>query len=129
MSSYRLSWWLLAPRYATTDEYEWIIAAQELGGELWEAVRLLRLFCCMGRQKRADRCAEWLDRAEAAQSQEVQNFAQRLRQEGDALLAALKLPWSNGVVEGHVNRVKLIKRQMFGRGGFELLRQRVLARD
>ena len=66
---------------------------------------------------------------QAAQSQEVQNFAQRLRQEGDALLAALELPWSNGVVEGHVNRVKLIKRQMSGRVGFELLRCRVLARD
>jgi transposase len=35
-------------------------------------------------------------------------------------------PWSNGPVEGHVNRLKLIKRPMFGRASFELLRRRVL---
>jgi hypothetical protein len=39
---------------------------------------------------------------------------------------ALTLPWSNGQTEGHVNRLKLIKRQMFGRAKFDLLRQRVI---
>jgi transposase len=40
--------------------------------------------------------------------------------------AALDLPWSNGQVEGHVHRLKLIKRQMFGRAKFDLLKKRVL---
>jgi transposase len=40
--------------------------------------------------------------------------------------AALRLPWSNGPVEGHVNRLKAIKRQMYGRANFDLLRLRVL---
>ena len=44
-----------------------------------------------------------------------------------AAQAALALPWSNGQVEGQVNRLKLIKRQMYGRAGFDLLRLRVLA--
>ncbi len=39
---------------------------------------------------------------------------------------ALTLPWNSGVVEGHVNRIKMLKRQMFGRAGFSLLRKRVL---
>ncbi len=44
----------------------------------------------------------------------------------DAVLAALQLPWSNGMVEGQVHRLKLLKRQMYGRAGFDLLRERVL---
>lgn len=42
------------------------------------------------------------------------------------VIAGLTLPWSSGVVEGHVNRIKMLKRQMFGRAGFHLLRKRVL---
>ena len=44
----------------------------------------------------------------------------------DAVLAALQTPWSNGPVEGQVHRLKLIKRQMYGRASFEVLRIRVL---
>jgi len=44
----------------------------------------------------------------------------------DAVIAGLTLPWNSGVVEGHVNRIKMLKRQMFGRAGFQLLRKRVL---
>ncbi|MFF4369272.1 transposase [Streptomyces sp. NPDC001594] len=44
----------------------------------------------------------------------------------DAVIAGLTLPWNSGVVEGHVNRIKMLKRQMFGRAGFDLLRKRVL---
>ena len=43
-----------------------------------------------------------------------------------AVRAAIAEPWSNGQVEGQINRLKLIKRQMFGRAKFDLLRQRVL---
>ncbi|MFI0716014.1 hypothetical protein ACH4SK_36515 [Streptomyces inhibens] len=44
----------------------------------------------------------------------------------DAVIAGLTLPWKSGVVEGHVNRIKMLKRQIFGRAGFRLLRKRVL---
>ncbi|WP_235029747.1 hypothetical protein [Streptomyces sp. 3213.3] len=53
-------------------------------------------------------------------------FAQRLLRDLDAVTAGLTLPWNSGVVEGHVNRIKMLKRQMFDRAGFELLRKRVL---
>ena len=43
-----------------------------------------------------------------------------------AVKAGLALPWSNGPTEGNVHRLKMIKRQMYGRSGFQLLRQRVL---
>jgi transposase len=53
-------------------------------------------------------------------------FARHLVRDKDAVEAALKLPWSQGQVEGQVHRLKLIKRQMYGRAGFDLLRLRVL---
>jgi transposase len=55
-------------------------------------------------------------------------FARSLEQDKSAVLAALMFPWSNGQVEGQVTRLKLIKRQMYGRAKFDLLRLRVLAR-
>jgi transposase len=53
-------------------------------------------------------------------------FANRLARDQQAIEAALKLPWSQGQVEGQIHRLKLIKRQMYGRAGFDLLRLRVL---
>ncbi|AKG46832.1 transposase [Streptomyces xiamenensis] len=50
----------------------------------------------------------------------------RHRQRHEAVIAGLTLRWSSGVVEGHVNRIKMLERQMFGRAGFALLRKRVL---
>lgn len=65
----------------------------------------------------------WL---EAASATALRSFAQGLAADLDALQAALQEPWSNGLVEGQINHLKLIKRQMFGRTKFDLLRQRVL---
>ena len=53
-------------------------------------------------------------------------FAQGLQEDLAAITAGLTLPWSNGAVEGHVNRLKLLKRQSYGRAGVGLLRQRVM---
>jgi transposase len=53
-------------------------------------------------------------------------FAQGLQEDLTAITTGLTLPWSNGPVEGHVNRLKLLKRQGFGRASIGLLRQRVL---
>ena len=63
----------------------------------------------------------------AAETGGFKGFAQSLRQDRDAVHAALTLPWSTGPVEGQINRLKIIKRSMYGRAGFDLLRHRVLA--
>src|SRR5262249_16121243 len=57
---------------------------------------------------------------------ELQNFVDVLQRDYAAVKAALRLPWSNGPVEGHINRLKLIKRSGYGRMQLDLLRQRVL---
>ena len=56
----------------------------------------------------------------------METFAQGMQKDYAAIKAALTLPFSNGPVEGNVNRLKFVKRSMYGRGSFDLLRQRVL---
>lgn len=68
---------------------------------------------------------DWLAAVAESSCGELRSFAAGLRQDEAAVSAALTEPWSNGPVEGHVNRLKTIKRQMYGRAGFQLLRARV----
>ena len=70
--------------------------------------------------------AAWPQWLEAATHSPLASFARRLERDRSAVDAALRLPWSNGQVEGQIHRLKLIKRQMYGRAGFDLLRLRVL---
>ena len=57
---------------------------------------------------------------------ELLSFVAGIDQDYDAVLAALTQPYSSGAVEGHANRIKMLKRQMYGRANFDLLRARVL---
>jgi transposase len=70
--------------------------------------------------------ADWLAKAEQSSVTELRSLAASLRPAEAAVAAALTERWSNGPVEGHVNRLKTIKRQMYGRAGFPSLRARVL---
>jgi transposase len=56
----------------------------------------------------------------------LRSFAVGLSKDYDAVRAGLSTPWSSGVVEGNVNKIKTIKRQMYGRANFDLIRRRVL---
>src|SRR5512144_399704 len=76
------------------------------------------------RQRRDQDLPSWLDRAEHAELPEFCHFARSLRQDYEAVRAAFRLPWSQGQVEGQVNRLKFIKRSMYGRAGCDLLRIR-----
>lgn len=69
---------------------------------------------------------EWLAKVVNSQIRELQSFVRGVERDKAAVVAALTYPLNNGVVEGHVNKLKLIKRMMFGRAGFPLLRQRVI---
>jgi transposase len=69
----------------------------------------------------------WLSGCLSSGVSEFETFATGLRREFAAIHAALELPYSNGPVEGQVTRLKQIRRAMYGRGNFDLLRQRLLA--
>ena len=77
-------------------------------------------------QQVPEKLDDWLEQMESCGVKKLQNFALGLRQDYGAVRAALIYDWSNGQVEGQVNRLKTIKRQMYGRANFDLLRQRVL---
>jgi len=76
--------------------------------------------------RHGDRLDDWLARVEADDQPDLHRFANGLRRDHNAVRNGLTLPHSSGVVEGAVNRIKMIKRQMYGRAGFDLLRKRVL---
>jgi transposase len=92
---------------------------------LAEGLDLAAEFAAMARRRSQSSLAEWLAKAEESSCAELRSFAAGLRQDEAAVAAALTEDWSNGPVEGQVNRLKLIKRSMYGRAGFQLLRARL----
>jgi transposase len=83
-------------------------------------------FAKMITQLNGDRLDDWIAAAQASGSPDLGSFAKGLLSDYDAVRNGLTLAWNSGVVEGNVNRVKMIKRQMYGRAGFTLLRKRVI---
>jgi transposase len=72
------------------------------------------------------RLEAWTERAKASGIAELKAFAVKLFQDTETVVATMILPYSQGQIEGRVNKLKLVKRSMYGRGKFDLLRQRVL---
>jgi transposase len=87
--------------------------------------RLSQDFADLLRARQGDQLDAWIERVAASEIQ-LQRFATGLLADEAAVRAGLTMVWSNGQTEGHVNRLKLIKRTMYGRANFDLLRQRVL---
>ncbi len=100
------------------------LQAQE--GAIAEAITLTQGFTALVRQRQPDQLATWLERATASGLQAFKSFANGLRADYEAVKAGVTLIWSTGPVEGQINRLKMLKRQMYGRAGIGLLRQRVL---
>jgi len=73
-----------------------------------------------------DRLDAWIAAVEADDQPDLHSFARGIKRDYDAVLNGLTMPWSSGVVEGNVNRLKMLKRQTYGRAAFPLLRKRVL---
>ncbi len=88
---------------------------------------LAQAFCSMLRSRSPDPLDDWLATCTASKFSDLREFALGLLRDLDAVRNALIYPWSNGQVEGQINRLKLIKRQMYGRAKLDLLCVRVLA--
>jgi len=122
----RQTTWILldGPRPADEKTKAWIEAFRQRVPEIDRVTQLAHQFVVLLREKRSHQLADWL--AHAAKSP-LASFAAGLRRDLAAVQAACSSPWSQGQVEGQVNRLKLLKRQMYGRASFPLLRSRVLA--
>jgi transposase len=126
-----VSWLLLQPvAEVPTEEKPFLEALYRGSAEIDEAAQRAREFGDLVRRKGSATFDYWLSQAESERMPaEVRNLATSLRQDQAAVQAALDLPWSNGPVEGEINRLKVLKRQMYNRAGLDLLRQRVLQKE
>jgi transposase len=86
----------------------------------------VRSFAQILTERQGHRLPEWLDAVRQDDLPGLHTPAAGIDRDLHAVIADLTLPWSSGVVEGHVHRIKMLKRHMFGRAGFQLLRKRVL---
>jgi transposase len=109
-----------------TDEQETLITLRHLHPEIDLAYDLVQQFAQMLRTRTGEQLDAWLEKVRASQIRELQSFVAGVERDKAAVVAGLTLPQNNGLVEGKVNKLKLIKRMGYGRAGFPLLRQRVL---
>jgi transposase len=119
----RRATWLVLRREAqrTADEVQQLARLQVQQAEVAEAIDLAEDFATLLRQRQPKQLDPWLQRATASAVDAVRRFATGLYEDYDAVKAGVTLPWSNGPVEGHINRLKMLKRQMFGRAHLDLL--------
>ena len=120
--------WLLLRRASDLDDKEQMLLKQlcERSTELGSARQLAQHFLRLVRDRRGRELAEWIAEVHATGPPELRGFSRNLRHDWDAVHAGLTERWSSGSVEGNVNKVKVAKKQMFGRALFDLLRKRVL---
>ncbi len=121
--------WLLVRRSdeLDDDQRQTLTRLRQLSPEAQTIYPLAQEFVEMVRTRSGQSLDSWLHRARESKVREVVSFANSLERDKAAVRAGLSLPYSNGQVEGQINRLKLIKRSMYGRGHLDLLRKRVLA--
>ncbi|MFI6359625.1 ISL3 family transposase [Streptomyces sp. NPDC050743] len=123
----KITSWIMRPRETLTESQdERLLQVRLACPDIARACDLARAFADLARHRRGYLLLEWIRQAEQDAPKPMKGFAGFLRQDLAAVTAGLTLPWSSGVVEGHVNRVKTLKRAMYGRASFELLRSRIL---
>jgi transposase len=128
LSARRAAWLLLSRPENLADKER---TAIEQLGELCQDVRVTHLlaqeFAQMIRKRRVNELDPWLEQAANSGVSELQRFAEGLHRDYAAVRAALSLSYSSGQIEGQINKLKLLKRSMYGRAKFDLLRLRMLA--
>lgn len=123
-----LTWYIVKQPDKRSEEDESVLVQITADRpKLAATLQLAREFAAMVRQRQAEKLDEWLKQASESGYQIWKNFAASLQQDYAAVRAALLYSWSNGPTEGHVNRLKCVKREMYGRAKLDLLRQRLVA--
>lgn len=129
MTPRRATWLLLArPDQLASDQQQQLQRLVQLHPDIAHIAAHAQAFARLLRDRTLDAFDSWLEQARHSYLRELRTFAQGIRRDYSAVKAAISLPWSNGMVEGFVNRIKFVKRQMFGRARFDLLRIRLLSR-
>lgn len=128
LSRKRMTWLLVKdPDELDEEEREELATLRQGSTTAQHVYPLAQAFRQMVRLRQGEKLDAWLEEVNASALPEVQRFAAGIQRDKAAVQAGLTLSVSNGVLEGHINRLKLIKRSMYGRANFDLLRLRVLA--
>ena len=123
----RATWLVLRPpERSTAQDHHQLAQLTAQAPELAEAVALAQDFAALVRQRQPTQLEPWLTRAATSTLPPFRRFAKGLRADYAAVQAAVTLPWSQGPIEGQINRLKMLKRQMFGRARLDLLARRFL---
>jgi transposase len=123
----RATWLVLrSAERATEQDCHQLVQLTTQSPELAEAVALAQDFASLVRRRQPTQLEPWLARAATSALPPFRRFARGLRDDYAAVQAGVTLPWSQGPIEGHINRLKMLKRQMFGRAHVDLLAQRFL---
>lgn len=120
--------WLFMRQFKDLDDVEQkdVMAFRQVSPVLATAYTLVQDFLEMVRHREGNRLEKWLIQAKNSGLPELQSFVHGVEQDQAAVQVGLTSSLNNGQVEGHVTKIKLIKRMMYGRAAFPLLRQRVL---
>jgi len=120
--------WLLAHKREELEKDDQARLDQllNLSPEVQTVYALLQAFLSMVRERKHQDLRSWMEQAIKSKIAELESFVTGIERDYDAVHAALRLPWSQGITEGKVNKLKTLKRVMYGRAGFALLRQRLL---
>jgi transposase len=117
-----------APAKLDAQESMFLAHLAEIAPDLAQAGELAAGFAALVKDRASkDRATQFKAWLASARGTELNAFVRGIERDHDAVLAALVEPWSTGPVEGQINRLKLLKRSMYGRASHDLLRQRVLA--
>jgi transposase len=115
-----------SPEKLKPEEQAQLTFLHQVHPSLELAYSLVQMFLEMVHKREGEKLEAWLEQIKGCQIPELISFANGIKRDKAPVQAALTLQYSNGVVEGHVHRLKLIKRQGYGRASFPLLRKRVL---
>ncbi len=128
LSAQQATWlFFRRPEDLKQEERETLQQLRQASPHLEAAYRLVETFLQMVRERTGEQLDAWLVAVQASHLEAFKSFVTGVQQDKDAVLAGLTLEWSNGPLEGNVNRLKLIKRSMYGRAEIDLLKLRVLS--
>jgi len=111
------------------EEQESLRQLRQASPEIETVFQLVEKFLRMVRERTGEQLDTWLNEVKDSHLEAFDSFVTGVQQDKEAVFAGLTLSWSNGPLEGHVNRLKLLKRSMYGRAEFDLLKLRVLHRS
>ncbi len=121
------AWWLLKHEdELKQSEQDYVRELLGLNAEITAARSLAQEFRRIVCERRAEDFDIWCDEVARSEVRELKSFCDGLMKDESAVRAAMKSEWSNGQTEGQINRLKMIKRQMYGRAKLDLLRARFL---